>query len=276
MIQISAFADEIAADPREQVAVLQAEQIRWIDLRSAWNVNVLDLSDQQVAALQKVLHEAGIGVAAIASPLGKVSVESAADVQMDRLARAIELALAFGTRYIRVFSFYPPEHATGWSAQLRERVIDHLRVMTELARQSDIVLLHENEKEIYGDTIDRNVDILRSVNDPHFRSVLDPANYLQCTQEPYPTAYELTRPWLEYVHVKDVKPDGTLCVAGEGAARWPDLLRRLAADGYDGFLTLEPHLVAAGQYQGFSGPALFRQAAHALQGLLKEMDWAYA
>lgn len=276
MIQISAFADEIAADPLEQVAVLQAEHIRWIDLRSAWNVNVLDLSDQQVAALQTILHEAGIGVAAIASPLGKVPVDSPADVQRKRLVRAIELAQAFGTRYIRVFSFYLPEHVAGWSELLRERVIDHLRAMTALASQANITLIHENEKEIYGDTIDRNVDILRSIDDPHFRSVLDPANYLQCAQEPYPAAYELTRPWLEYVHVKDVKPDGTLSVAGEGAGRWPDLLQRLATDGYDGFLALEPHLAAAGQYQGFSGPALFRQATHALQGLLKEMDWAYA
>jgi hypothetical protein len=104
MIQISAFADEIAADPREQVAILQAEHIRWIDLRSAWNVNVLDLSDQQVAALQQILHEAGIGVAAIASPLGKVSVDSPADVQRTRLVRAIELAQAFGTRYIRLYA----------------------------------------------------------------------------------------------------------------------------------------------------------------------------
>ncbi len=68
------------------------------------------------------------------------------------------------------------------------------------------------------------------------------------------------RPWLRYVHVKDALADGKVVAAGEGVARWPELLRRLRADGYDGFFSLEPHLVAMGQYGGFSGPDLFRRA----------------
>jgi sugar phosphate isomerase/epimerase len=279
MIRISAFADEIALDPNEQVAVLQEEHITFIDLRAAWGTNVLDFTDEQVTELQRILKNAQIGVAAIGSPLGKVPIDSDHAEQMRRLDRAIALAQTFGTRYIRIFSFYPPAHThlkTIHPDSYREEVLRRLKDMTERARQENIVLIHENEKDIYGDTIQRNVEILEGINDPHFRSVLDPANYLQCEQEPYPTAYEATRPWLEYVHVKDVSPDGTLVVAGEGAGHWPALLRRLRADHYDGFLTLEPHLSAAGQYQGFSGPDLFRQAARALQGLLTDMQWEYA
>ncbi|HET8844753.1 MAG TPA: TIM barrel protein, partial [Ktedonobacteraceae bacterium] len=108
------------------------------------------------------------------------------------------------------------------------------------------------------------------------RAVLDPANYLQCEQEPYPQAYQALLPWLAYVHVKDVRGDGTLAVAGEGEANWPELLRKLRQDGYDGFLALEPHLASAGKYQGFSGPDLFRQAVQALKHLLDEMDWKYS
>jgi 3-dehydroshikimate dehydratase len=279
MIRLSAFADEISLNPNEQVAVLQEEQINFIDLRSAWDTNVLDFVDEQVTELQRILKNAHIGVASIASPLGKVPIDSDHAEQMRRLDCAIARAQAFGTHYIRIFSFYPPAHTkqkTIHPDSYREEVLRRLKDMTARARQDHIVLLHENEKEIYGDTILRNVEILEGVNDPHFRSVLDPANYLQCAQEPYPTAYEATRPWLEYVHVKDVRPDGTLAVAGEGAGHWPALLRRLRADHYDGFLSLEPHLSAAGQYQGFSGPDLFRQAARTLQGLLTAMQWEYA
>ena len=116
---------------------------------------------------------------------------------------------------------------------------------------------------------------MQSIENPHFRAVLDPANYLQCAQVPYPFAYEAMHPWLAYVHVKDVRSDGALVVAGEGASNWPALLQRLRQDGYDGFLALEPHLAAAGQYQGFSGPDLFRQASQALQRLLRNMRWEY-
>ena len=53
-----------------------------------------------------------------------------------------------------------------------------LREMTARARAANVILVHENEKGIYGDTIARNVDILQNINYEHFRSVLDPANYL--------------------------------------------------------------------------------------------------
>ncbi len=46
--------------------------------------------------------------------------------------------------------------------------------------------------------------------------------------------------------------------------------------GYDGVLALEPHLAAAGRFQGFSGPALFRHASQSLQRLLRDLDWDYA
>jgi sugar phosphate isomerase/epimerase len=50
-------------------------------------------------------------------------------------------------------------------------------------------------------------------------------------------------------------------------------LQRLRQDGYDGFFSLEPHLAAAGKYQGFSGPDLFRKASQALQTMLGDMGW---
>ena len=115
----------------------------------------------------------------------------------------------------------------------------------------------------------------RSVVDAHFQAALDPANFVVCGQVPYPDAYDALRSWVQYVHVKDVRADGAIAPAGEGVARWPDLLQRLRQDGYDGFLSLEPHLAAAGQHQGFSGPDLFRRASQALQLLLRAMDWAY-
>ncbi len=280
MIRLSAFADEISADLNKQIEVLHSESIAFVDLRSVWGINVLDLSDEQVAQVGQTLQQASIGVAALGSPIGKVPLDSPFDEHLQRFQRALTVAKALGTSYIRLFSFYPPttqiRAGTVDPTSYRDEVIKRLREMTTRASDAGITLIHENEKDIYGDTIARNVDLLQSIDSPHFRSVLDPANYLQCQQPPYPDAYEATHPWLEYVHVKDVREDGTLTVAGEGEAHWPDLLQRLRQDGYDGFLSLEPHLAAAGKYQGFSGPDLFHQASQALQQLLRTMHWSYA
>src|SRR5579884_2372052 len=64
------------------------------------------------------------------------------------------------------------------------------------------------------------------------------------------------------------------------SGRWSRTMARIFApatgDGYEGFLALEPHLAAEGQFGGFSGADLFHQAVHALKGLLEEMRWEYS
>ena len=306
MIRLSAFADEISPDLDEQIAVLTSEHIHFLDLRGVWNTNVLDLTDQQVARIKETLDAHGIGVAAIGSPIGKVPIDSSFDEHLHHFERAITVARALQTPYIRIFSFYPPatkgerndsdavnvgalsgarfNSFAPWDGAIadeyRDEVLRRLREMTARARAAGVILLHENEKDIYGDTIARCVDLLQNCNDPHFQShfqsVFDPANFIQCGQIPYPDAYEALRPWLRYVHVKDARSDGSVVAAGEGVTHWPELLQRLRADGYDGFLSLEPHLASAGKYQGFSGPDLFRLASQALQHMLQAMCWEYA
>lgn len=271
MIRLSAFADEISPDLNEQIAALKREDISYLDLRGVWHTNVLDLSNEQVSDIKVLLEGHAIGVAAIGSPLGKVPVDSDFALEMQRLERAIAIAHRFETPYIRIFSFYPPattHRSAKWPEDYRDEVIRRLQVMVEQAERAGITLLHENEKGIYGESIERCVDIMEQCATPHFGAVFDPANFIQCGQISYPDAYDALRPWLGYVHVKDALPDGTVVAAGEGAARWPELAARLQADGYDGFLSLEPHLAQAGQFQGFSGPELFHYAAQALRSLL--------
>jgi 3-dehydroshikimate dehydratase len=311
MIRLSAFADEISANLDEQIAVLRSENIHFIDLRGVWNTNVLDLTDQQITEIQQKLDAHGIGVSAIASPIGKVPIDTPFGEHLQRFERAIALAQFFKTPFIRIFSFYPPAaiedasthtqtadvesnttiaHMSDASdtnvtnvtsgekdvvvpARWRDEVLRRLRELTIQAHNANLILLHENEKDIYGDTIARCTDLLQSINDPHFQAILDPANFIQCQQTPYPDAYQELRPWLRYMHVKDALADGTVVAAGEGVARWPEILQQLHTDGYEGFFSLEPHLALSGQYQGFSGPDLFRHASQALQQLLKSMDW---
>lgn len=281
MIRLSGFADEISPHLDEQIDTLERAQIHCVDLRGVDGTNVLDLTDQQIALIKRMLDDHGIGVSAIASPIGKVPIDSSFDEHLHRFERAITVAHVFQTPYIRIFSFYPPAATNGGGGAVapsdyREEVLRRLREMTARARAANVILLHENEKGIYGDTIARCRDLHENCDDEHLRAVLDPANFIQCAQQPYPEAYEALHPWLSYVHVKDARADGHIVVAGEGLARWPELLRRLRADGYDGFLSLEPHLAYEGQFQGFSGVELFGQASQALQYLLQEIGWEYA
>jgi sugar phosphate isomerase/epimerase len=283
MIRLSAFADEISADIDEQISILQSEGIRFVDLRSMWGINVLDLTDEQVQTIKATLDKHKIGVAAIGSPIGKVAIDGSFREHLQRFLHAIELAKVFQTSFIRVFSFYPPPTNTEAESveitteddaddEWRNEALKRLYIMTAHAREAGITLLHENEKGIYGDTIAHCVGIQNTINDPLLQAAFDPANFIQCGQTPYPDAYDALHPWLRYVHVKDALADGSVVAAGEGAAHWPELLQRLRQDGYDGFFSLEPHLAAAGQFQGFSGPDLFKHASQALQKMLRAMQ----
>ena len=269
MIRLSAFADEISGDLDEQVRVLKSENIHHLDLRGVWGTNVLDLTDRQVEEIARALEAESIGVAAIASPIGKVPIDHPFEEHLLRFERALALARVFQTRFVRVFSFYARARgADGDPAGRREEVLARLHEMTARARAAGVVLLHENEREIYGDTIARCVDLMRSIDDPHFQSVFDPANFIQCRQTPHPDGYQALRRWLRCVHVKDARADGRVTVAGEGEAQWPAIVRSLRRDGFDGFLSLEPHLSEAGRFRGFSGPDLFRHASRTFRLLL--------
>jgi len=277
MIRLSACADEISADLIEQLYVLRGEGIRWVELRSVWNTDVLELSDQQVEEVKDALDVQGFGVSAIGSSLGKAPVDQPFAEQLARLRRAITLAYTFETPYIRIFSFYPPagdEGGTLGREVYRDEVLGRITEMAEIAGMAGITLLHENKEKTYGDTIERCADLLNGSHSTHLQAVLNPANFIKVGQTPYPDAYLALRTRVRYLHLTDALPDGSMLTAGEGAAQWTDLLTALRIDGYSGFFTLEPQLTATGKYEEFSGPELFRQASHAFQRLLRQMDWA--
>ncbi|MEZ0115989.1 sugar phosphate isomerase/epimerase [Catenulispora sp. EB89] len=264
---LSGFGDEISPDPEVQIAVLQALGARHIEMRGAWGTNVVDLSDEQVETFAAVLDRWEMGVSAIASPVGKVNIVGDPDDELRRLARAIAVAHRFGTRYIRMFSFYRPEGTS--AADVRDPVLKHISALTRLAERENVVLLHENEKDIYGDVPERVLDLIESVGSDALRMAWDSANFVQVGVAPFTDGYAMLRPHIEYLQVKDaVAATGAVVPAGEGDGQLLDTLTALRDDGYTGFASLEPHLALGHATGGFSGPALFGRAARALAGLL--------
>ena len=144
-----------------------------------------------------------------------------------------------------------------------------MTALTAAAMGHDVVLLHENEKEIYGDNPGRCLDIVESVASEQLRLVWDAANFVQCGVRPFTDGYALLRPYLEYVHVKDaLMATGEVVPAGEGDGELAQTLRAMKADGFEGFFSMEPHLAAAGTMGGFSGTDLFTHATRTFTRLL--------
>jgi sugar phosphate isomerase/epimerase len=267
---LSGFADEISPDLDEQLAVLAAESISHLELRSVWSTNVADLDDTQVGRVRRRLHESGVHVSAIGSPIGKISIDAPLAPELERLRRVADVACELGTTLVRVFSFFIPQ---AQDPQLyRARVIDRMGELAALAADRGLVLAHENEKEIYGDRPERCADIIASVGSPALQATFDAANFVQCGVRPYSDAYEILRPHLVYVQVKDaLTATGDVVPAGQGDGQIRETLAALRDSAFQGYLSLEPHLALAGRFGGFSGPDGFRLACGALKDLLAEL-----
>jgi sugar phosphate isomerase/epimerase len=263
---LSGFGDEIDTDPVVQIAVLQALGASHIEVRSAWGTNIVELDDDQLARLAGILRERGMRVSAIASPIGKVDVSLPVEHEVARLERAVTAARMLGAPFIRIFSFY--REATQTPEDIREDVLERMSALARVAEREQLVLVHENEKDIYGDTPERVLDIIESVGSPSLRVAWDNANFVQVGVRPFTDGYALLREHLVYLQVKDARAaDGVVVPAGEGDGELLETLTALREDGFAGFASLEPHLTDFNALGGFSGPPQFGRAGRAFRTL---------
>ncbi|MCE9561009.1 MAG: sugar phosphate isomerase/epimerase [Planctomycetes bacterium] len=279
MFILSAFADEISPDPREQISVLKACNIRHIEFRSIHKTNVLALSDEQIKEFKKLLDGEGFKLSAIGSPIGKLAVDAPFEPHLDKFKRAIELCGVFGTPNIRIFSYYPPGNdpnfdTKNWPAS-RDEVIRRMRVKAEIAVANKVVLFHENEHRIYGDSPDRVRDIFTSVNSPALRAAYDAANYVFGNFDSV-EGWEKTKEFTSHFHIKDWKKGGHAAgheygvIAGTGDGDIAYSIKAAVKRDYHGFATMEPHLRGGGPTGGITGPDLFPYAVEAFRKILRD------
>lgn len=243
--KITGFADEISADIEEQIRLLKELDIHYMELRSAGGKGIADYTETEARGLKEVLQKNGIKVSAIASPVGKIRIAEDFEAHFAVYKNIVELAKIFETPYIRIFSFYIPYGEQ--AEQYDDAVMDRMTKLVDYARKQKVVLLHENEKEIYGDTAQRCRRLFNEFYGEAFRCTFDFANFVQCGQD-VTEAYRLLKEYIEYVHIKDAKRiSGDVVPAGEGDGNITEILRLLELEGYRGFLSLEPHLA---EFQG--------------------------
>jgi len=264
--QLSGFGDEIDPDPRVQCAVLSALGARHIEVRSAWGTNIVDLDDEGLDALATTVRDAGMGVSAIASPIGKSELSEPVEFELGRLDRALRAADVLGSRYIRLFSFWC--HEPDAAARGRDEIMSRLGSWAERAERAGVTLVHENEKHIYGDVPERVLDIVQTVDSPALRLAWDNANYVQVGVRPVTDGWAQLAPYIEYLQVKDARlADGEVVPAGEGDGELRETIANLRDAGFSGFASLEPHLADVTSTGGFSGAAAFGRAARAFRSL---------
>lgn len=244
-VWVSGFADEI--DPRldEQLRVMGELGLGYLSLRSADGKSVADFTPESFSEqIAPRLDAAGVRISSLGSPIGKIPIgdNAAFEHQLAQLENLCEICKLAGCSYIRMFSFFIPEGADADSFE--DEAIVKLRAFVEIAERHGVTLLHENEKDIFGDTLARCERLFECIQSPYFKAAFDYANFVQCGEDTR-ECWERLRSHVVYIHIKDaVYTSSENVVFGTGDGHCEELLRRAILDeGYSGFLTLEPHLV---------------------------------
>lgn len=274
MAKLSAFADEVSQNFNEQVKFLVSENIRFIELRFVDGKNVIDLDDEEITTIKQIMNDNGISVSALGSYIGKVRLDESFKNHFDKFRRAVELAHFFNAPFIRIFSYYAPVNDPKIE-RYREEVVRRMLKKTEFVRDLDVILLHENDSDIYGSTAENCVDLVKSVDSHKLRLAYDPANFVwgQGITKNMDLCWPSMKPYVRHVHIKDWKLGGNAgCLPGKGDAQIKELLSELASERYSGFLTLEPHLNAAGHFGGETGPENFSKSVSALKELCSSVN----
>lgn len=246
--KLSAFADEYSSEIDKQIEWLLANNVDLLEIRGVDGTPIADITLEKAIEVKAKLDKAGIGISAIGSPAGKINIKDDFEPHLEQFKHLCEIAHVLEAKRMRIFSFFMPE---GDDPEIWfDEVVKRLSVFCDIAEREGIILCHENEKQIYGETPERCIKLHNALGG-RMKCVFDHANFISCDIEAYPFAYNTVKDALSYMHIKDANEQKEMVVAGQGIGRIPETLARLKDDFEGDFiLTLEPHLL---EFDGLKG-----------------------
>ena len=268
--KISVITDEISQDFAHACEVAsQRFGMDWVEIRTLWNKNAIDLDAQEIAHVVDILKQQNLRVTDIASPLFKVDWPGAPKSkfspphdsfnanltygqQGEVLDRCIELARKLSTDRIRCFDFWRLDDP----ARYRHAINEVLQNAAEKAARSGLFLVLENEFECNTATGAEAAKTLAAVPSRNLLLNWDPGNAARLGEIAYPDAYRLLpKERLGHCHVKDVaktEKGNEWAAMGKGLIDWIGQFAALKADGYHQAVSLETHWRGAGSPEASS------------------------
>jgi sugar phosphate isomerase/epimerase len=257
---ISVLTDEISQDFGHACEVASREfGLGYVELRAMNGKNIMNWDANDIAEARKVLDRFKLRVSEMASPVFKTDWPGApkspfspkkpefgadfTDKQQDELLdRAIELAKAFNTQYIRIFDYWRLDD----QKPHRQAIDDRIREAAVKAGKKGVTLTLENELACNTATGAEAARLLNAVRERGLMLNWDPGNATARGEKAFPDGYtKLPKDRIGHVHCKDAvnKPGGGTDWAcmGTGIVDWVGQFRALKKDGYTGPLSLETH-----------------------------------
>jgi sugar phosphate isomerase/epimerase len=259
---LTGFADEAGKDIDTQIKATKELGWKWIESRNIDGKNIHDISDEDFDEVCRKLDQAGVGINCFGSAIanwGK-KITDPFDDSLAETRRAIPRMQKLGTKLIRIMSFAirKNEDGTACDDQMEDERFRRLRELVQMFTDAGITPVHENCMNYGGMGPDYTLKLIESV--PGLKLVFDTANPVNTPDyakgTPYPRQdplafYQAVKEHVAYLHIKDSRfiedtggifPKSEFTFPGEGDGKVREIVKDLLDGGYDGGISMEPHL----------------------------------
>lgn len=184
--------------------------------------------------------------------------ETVRQAEIEDIRRVIDYCQYLDAHYIRIYGGNLVAGDTKDLEARREKLIESLRYLGDLAAQKGVILIVENHFNTMAVSAKDSAALIRDTAHPAVRILYDQANLTFTGNEGYEEAISLQQQYVSYMHVKDLvfqegkafvssdvsHPDESernvnTRIVGEGILEWPRILKMVKDQGYDGWLSLE-------------------------------------
>jgi sugar phosphate isomerase/epimerase len=249
---LTGFADEASQDLERQIEATKFLGWNAIESRCVGGVNIHDLPEDEFNRVADRLDEAGVSVNCFGSAIANwaKSIHDDFDITLKEIDRAIPRMQRLGTKLIRIMSY---ARCDG-DEQFAEERFTRLREIVKRFQAEGIMAVHENCMNYGGMSWKHSLDLIENVEG--LKLIYDTGNAPMMrdhskTDLPWQDGWEFYSKIAEhvvYIHIKDsLNPlDGKerYTMPGEGKGYVKRILQDLQARGYDGGISIEPHLAA--------------------------------
>ncbi|MDB6017288.1 MAG: Xylose isomerase [Pedosphaera sp.] len=214
--------------------------------------NIHDIPEAAFDMLVDKVAKAGIKINGFGSAIGNwgKKIEQPGDASLEETRRAIPRMQKLGTKMVRIMSFAIRDAED----QMETERFRRLREITKLFLDAGIQPVHENCQNYGGMGWPFSLKLLENV--PGLKLVFDTGNpvftadYTKPKPRPMQDAWEFyshVKAEVVHVHVKDcvwspAKNNADYKFPGEGDGQVRKILKDLFMNGYDGGISIEPHM----------------------------------
>ena len=285
--KLSVLTDEISQDLARACEVASREfGLGLVELRAMHNKNVMSWDAHDIAEAKSILAKYNLRVSEIASPIFKTDWPGAPkspfspknpqfgadftyEQQDELIERAVDLARALDTRYIRIFDFWRLDDQTPH----RKAIDDRVREASIKVGKKAITFTLENELACNTATGAEAGRLLGVIREKSLMLNWDPGNARARGENAFPDGYaKIPKDRIAHMHLKDVVDLGNgkteWAPMGKGVIDYVGQFRALKRDGYIGPLSLETHW----RLKGGTPEESTRQSMAGLKELLQRAE----